>query len=480
MKSAEAAPRLGSACLPALAARGIPVPTYPRQGTPGVVHLGLGAFHRAHQALVFDALLQRGDTRWSVLGVAMRSTQLADALSAQDGLYAVQVASSAGSQWQVGGAIWQTAVAAREPARVVQALAAPATRWVTLTVTEKGYGPVLAELLVQGLAARHAAGLPGLTLASCDNLAHNGRQLQALCVNKAQVDNPALAQWINSRCAFPNSMVDRIVPAATPQRLAAAAQALGVADQAALGTEAFWEWVIERRFADPGDAEVLAAAGVTVVDEVAPFEDAKLRLLNGSHTAMACLGAVAGWPVIGECITQPVVRSFITGLMTHEVGPQLSRPDWPAYRDALLARFANPALQHSVHQIATDSSQKIPQRWPPSVLGALRAGLPVDRLAFAAAAWMRYVRGSDEQGTPYAMNDPMAGELQALALAHAGDAAATVQALGTLRVIWGEALPDNTQWLALVARQLDRIHRLGVLAALAQLQAELDHARGAG
>lgn len=474
IKSAEAAARLGSACLPALAARGIPVPTYPRQGAPGVVHLGLGAFHRAHQALVFDALLQRGDTRWGVFGVAMRSTQLADTLTAQDGLYAVQVASRAGSQWQVGGAIWQACVAAREPARVMQALAAPATRWVTLTVTEKGYGPALAELLVQGLAARHAAGLPGLTLASCDNLAHNGRQLQALCVNRAQADNPALAQWIDSRCAFPNSMVDRIVPAATPERLAAAVQALGVADQAALGTEAFWEWVIERRFADPGDADVLAAAGVTVVDDVAPFEDAKLRLLNGSHTAMACLGAVAGWPVIGECITQPAVRSFITGLMTREVGPQLSRPDWPGYRDALLARFANPALQHSVHQIATDSSQKIPQRWPPSVLGALRAGLPVDRLAFAAAAWMRYVRGSDEQGSAYAMNDPLAGELQALAQAHAGDAAATVQALGTLRVIWGEALPDNTPWLALVARQLDRIDRLGVLAALAQLQADLD------
>ncbi|MDI1236127.1 MAG: mannitol dehydrogenase family protein [Polaromonas sp.] len=472
IKPAEAATRLGSACLPALAARGIAVPAYPRQGAPGVVHLGLGAFHRAHQALVFDTLLQSGDTRWGVFGVAMRSTQLADALTVQDGLYAVQVASRAGSQWQVGGAIWQTAVAAREPAQVVQAIAAPSTRWLTLTVTEKGYGPELGRLIAQGLAARHAAGLPGLTMASCDNLAHNGRQLQALCVNAARPLSPALADWIERACAFPNSMVDRIVPAATPQRLAAAAQALGVADQAALGTEAFWEWVIERRFADPGDADLLAGAGVTVVDDVAPFEDAKLRLLNGSHTAMACLGAVAGWPVIGECITQPAVLSFIHGLMTREVGPQLSRPDWAGYRDALLARFANPALQHSVHQIATDSSQKIPQRWPPSVLGALRAGLPVDGLAFAAAAWMRYVRGCDEQGNAYAMNDPMAGELQALAQMHAGDAEASVQALGTWRVIWGEALPDNTHWLALVGRQLDRIERLGVLAALAQLQAD--------
>ncbi len=470
---ADKTPMLEISCLPALATRGIAVPGYARDGAPGVVHLGLGAFHRAHQALVFDSLLQRHDARWGVLGVAMRSTALADTLTAQDGLYAVQVASAAGTHWQVGGAIWHAAVAAREPAQVVQALAAPSTRWVTLTVTEKGYGPELAALLIQGLAARRAAGLPGLTLASCDNLAHNGRKLQALCVEAARAGDPALAEWIGNHCAFPNSMVDRIVPAATPGRLAAAAQALGVADAAALGTEAFWEWVIERRFVDASDGEVLAAAGVTVVDDVAPFEDAKLRLLNGSHTAMACMGAVAGWPVIGECITQPAVHTFIHGLMTHEVGPQLSRPNWHAYRDALLARFANPALQHSVHQIATDSSQKIPQRWPPSVLGALHAGQPVDRLAFAAAAWMRYVRGNDEHGKSYAMNDPMAGQLQALAQAHAGDAAATVQALGTLVAIWGEVLPQDARWLAQVTRHLDNIERLGMLAALARLQTDM-------
>jgi len=455
--------------LPTIAARGIAVPNYPRTSAAGVVHLGLGAFHRAHQALVFDTLLQQGDARWGVLGVAMRSTQLADALAAQDGLYAVQVASSVGVQWQVGGAIWHTCVAAREPAQVVQALAAPHTRWVTLTVTEKGYGPVLAALLVQGLAKRHAAGLPGLTLASCDNLAHNGRKLQALCVDTAQAENPALAQWINSACAFPNSMVDRIVPAATSQRLAAAGEALGVADQAALGTEAFWEWVIECRFADSADGEVLAAAGVTVVDDVAPFEEAKLRMLNGSHTAMACMGAVAGWPVISDCIEQPAVHRFVHGLMTEEIGPQLSRPDWSAYRDALLARFANPELQHKVHQIATDSSQKIPQRWVSSVTAALRAGQPVERLAFAAAAWMRYLRGSDEQGRPYAMSDPMAETLKALALTHAGDAAATVRALGTLPAIWGEALPQQAQWLARVSHWLAQINQQGVLAALDQL-----------
>lgn len=445
------------------------MPRYARGGPVGVVHLGLGAFHRAHQALVFDALLQRGDGHWGVLGVAMRSTALADTLAAQDGWYAVQVASGAGVHWQLSGALWQTCVAAREPSKVVQALAAPATRWVTLTVTEKGYGPALAALLVQGLAARHAAGLQGLTLASCDNLAHNGRKLQALCVEAALAQSPALGHWIAATCAFPNSMVDRIVPAASAERLAAAAQALGVADQAALGTEAFWEWVIERRFVDAADGDALAAVGVTVVDDVGPFEEAKLRLLNGSHTAMACIGAVAGLPVISECIAQPAIHQFVHGLMTVEVGPQLSRPDWASYRDALLARFANPTLQHSVHQIATDSSQKILQRWPPSVLDALRTGQSVERLAFAAAAWMRYLRGSDEQGQNYAIHDPLAEQLHALALAHADNPSATVHALGTLTAIWGEALPQNARWLARVSHWLDQITQRGILLALAQL-----------
>lgn len=455
--------------LSAVSARGISSPRYERSGAIGVVHLGLGAFHRAHQALVFNALLQRGDPRWGVLGVAMRSTALADTLASQNGLYAVQVANSAGVQWQVSGAILQTCVSAREPSRVVQALASPATRWVTLTVTEKGYAAELAALLLQGLAERQGAGLCGLTIASCDNLSHNGRQLQALCVDAAQAINPALAQWVATACTFPNSMVDRIVPAASPQRLAAAGLALGVDDAAALGTEAFWEWVIERRFVDATDADALASVGVTVVDDVAPFEEAKLRMLNGSHSAMACIGAVAGLPVISDCIGQPAVREFVHGLMTLEVGPQLKRRDWPQYRDALLERFANPALQHSVHQIATDSSLKIPQRWVPTALDAMRAGQPVERLAFAAAAWMRYSLGQDEHGNSYAVSDPNAQHILALARQHAGDAAATAAALGSISTIWGDVLPRNPIWQARVAHHLTAIQTCGVLAAAAQV-----------
>jgi fructuronate reductase len=460
---------LNSRLLPSLASRAIGAPAYPRGSNPGVVHLGLGAFHRAHQALVFDQLLQGGDARWGVLGVAMHNSGVADALAAQDGLYSVQVADSAGTSWRVCGAIWQTCVAAHDPAHVVRSIAAPATRWVTLTVTEKGYGPELAALLVQGLAARHAAGLGGLTIASCDNLTDNGRKLQALCLHAARTHGPAMAEWMASACAFPNSMVDRIVPASSLACRAAALQALGVDDQAPLATEAFWEWVIERRFADAGDAAVLAGAGVTITDDVAPFEEAKLRMLNGSHTALACVGAVAGLATVSECINHVGICQFVHGLMTLEVGPLVRRTDWPRYRDALLVRFANPALQHSVHQIASDSSQKIPQRWVPCIHAALSAGLPVERLAFGAAVWMRYLRGADEKGQPYAMRDPMAAELQALALAHGNNTSAAVQALGTQPRIWGDRLTQDAHWLARVAHWLDQITRLGVLGAMQQL-----------
>jgi fructuronate reductase len=460
----------GSTQVPRLSLRSrVDLPRYAR-GAPGVVHLGLGAFHRAHQALVFDALLSRGDTRWGVMGIAMRSAALADALAAQDELYSVQIASAQGVAWQIPGAMWATAVAEREREKVVAALAAASTRWVTLTVTEKGYAPPLAGLLIDGLLARHALGLPGLTIASCDNLTDNGRRLQALCKNEACARKllRAFVSWLSDACAFPNSMVDRIVPAATPAHRQAALQALGVDDACALGTEAFWEWVIERRFVDASDAAALQAVGVTIVDAVRPFEEAKLRMLNGSHTAMACIGAVAGLPFIADCVAVPALRRFIFDLMTEEVGPHLLRADWPAYRDALIARFENPALRHSVHQIATDCSLKIPLRWVPGVEQRIAAQASFSRFAFAAATWMRYARGVDDQGKAYGLNDPLSARVHAAARAHVGDPAATVHALGHIPEIWGTVLPTHAPWLAAVTLALQRIERHGMLAALAQ------------
>jgi fructuronate reductase len=439
----------------------------------GVVHLGLGSFHRAHQALVFEQLMSKTQTPWGVLGVAMRSTDLADALAVQGGVYSVCTSQSEGRQWQVVASILETCVAAREPQRVTAALAAPSTRWVTLTVTEKGYGPALAALVVRGLAQRRRQGLGGLTLASCDNLSHNGALLQRLCVEHARTVDPALADWIAAHCAFPSSMVDRIVPAPTAQTRLDAAQALGLQDDCALATEVFWEWVIEDRFMDPSDAAALRSVGVQVVDDVSAYETAKLRLLNGSHSAIAVIGAVLGLQTVDQCIRQPDLHAFIHRLMTQEVMPCLARPGLEAYRDALLLRFANPTLAHRVHQIATDSSQKIPQRWEPAALAQLARGGPVECLAFAAAAWMRYAQEVDENGVSYWMNDPQAALLRATA-ARTG-AASTVAAAGVAQAflafsgIWGTALPAHPHWQPRVAHWLGRIHAVGMAAALREV-----------
>jgi fructuronate reductase len=337
-------------------------------------------------------------------------------------------------------------------------------------VTEKAYGEALAALIVDGLQARHAAGLGGLTVASCDNLAGNGAVLRRLCLHAA-AGSPALQNWIGASCRFPHSMVDRIVPATSPDHVRAAAQDLGVQDDTSLGVEAFWEWVIEGPALDPSDAQALASVGVTIASDVAPYEDAKLRMLNASHSAMAFMGAVLGLPCIRNCIAEPPIHAFVHGLMTGEVGPQMRRANWQAYRDALIDRFGNPALDHSVHQIASDSSKKIPQRWPASVLGCMEQGLRFDHLAFASAAWMRYTLGEGEEGQSYALNDPLADSLRSLARQHAGDAAATVEALGTLASIWGDVLPQHAAWKSRVAHWLERIRANGLRQALAEVNA---------
>jgi fructuronate reductase len=435
----------------------------------GVVHIGLGAFHRAHQALVFDELLKSGDDRWAVTGVAMTNAGLVQTLERQQGLYSVRMASDAATRWQVCGALRQALVANQQPARVIAAMAHQQTRWITLTVTEKGYAPALASLLVDGLSQRWVENRAGLTLASCDNLPSNGRVLQALCLQEAGKRSAVLADWIRRECRFPSSMVDRIVPAANAAVLMSANQTLGVADAAALGTEMFWEWVIEDDFVDAGDAQALRQAGVQVAADVAVFEEAKLRMLNGCHSAMACIGAVAGLPVISDCIAQPQVRQYVHDMMTFEISQHVQRVDWTAYRDALLARFANPSLQHSVHQIASDSSKKIPLRWLPCAQAQLALGLPIHRWAFAAAAWMRYCLGENEAGQGYAISDPLAQTMQAIARQNAGRAEQTARAMLEIPGMWGAQLPQSPVWQEAVTQALQRISQKGLLTALAQL-----------
>ena len=458
--------KLARATLP-LVSKSVHTPAYsPTSAQPGVVHLGLGAFHRAHQAMVFDQLLREGDMRWGIHGVGMTQPGLVNKLRAQDGLYAVRVAGANGIEWHVPGALWQTSVATTERQHVLNAIAAPSTRWITLTVTEKGYTPALAQLLIDGLRLRHAAGQAGLTIASCDNLQGNGHKLKAILHATASSQDAELMTWIDARCAFPCSMVDRIVPAATDEVAAAAKEALGMQDECALSTETFWEWVIEDNFVDPSDAALLSRCGVRVTSQVHSYEEAKLRMLNGSHSAMALMGAITGRAHIADCIGSDHIQEFVHRLMTQEVAPHLSRSDWADYRDALIQRFGNPYLKHSVHQIATDSSQKIPQRWPPSVLGQMAKGQSFEHHALAAAVFLRYTLAKDEQGKAYALNDPQAESLMAIGANQATEPHACVCALLAREDLWGKELAASEAWLERVSYWHDQVLHQGVDATV--------------
>ena len=458
--------KLARATLP-LVSKSVHTPAYaPTSAQPGVVHLGLGAFHRAHQAMVFDQLLREGDMRWGIHGVGMTQPGLVNKLRAQDGLYAVRVAGANGIEWHVPGALWQTSVATTERQNVLNAIAASSTRWITLTVTEKGYTPALAQLLIDGLRLRHAAGQAGLTIASCDNLQGNGHKLKAIIHATASSQDAELMTWIDARCAFPCSMVDRIVPAATEEVASAAKEALGMQDECALSTETFWEWVIEDNFVDPSDAALLSRCGVRVTSKVHSYEEAKLRMLNGSHSAMALMGAITGRAHIADCIGSDHIQEFVHRLMTQEVAPHLSRTDWADYRDALIQRFGNPYLKHSVHQIATDSSQKIPQRWPPSVLGQMAKGQSFEHHALAAAIFLRYTLAKDEQGKAYALNDPQAESLMAIGANQASEPQACVRTLLAREDLWGKELAASEAWLERVSYWHDQVLHQGVDATV--------------
>jgi fructuronate reductase len=458
--------KLARATLP-LVSKSVHTPAYsPTSAQPGVVHLGLGAFHRAHQAMVFDQLLREGDMRWGIHGVGMTQPGLVNKLRAQDGLYAVRVAGANGIEWHVPGALWQTSVATTERQNVLNVIAAPSTRWITLTVTEKGYTPALAQLLIDGLRLRQAAGQAGLTIASCDNLQGNGHKLKAILHATASSQDAELMTWIDARCAFPCSMVDRIVPAATDEVAAAAKEALGMQEECALSTETFWEWVIEDNFVDPSDAALLSRCGVRVTSQVHSYEEAKLRMLNGSHSAMALMGAITGRAHIADCIGSDHIQEFVHRLMTQEVAPHLSRSDWADYRDALIQRFGNPYLKHSVHQIATDSSQKIPQRWPPSVLGQMAKSQSFEHHALAAAVFLRYTLAKDEQGKAYALNDPQAESLMAIGANQATEPHACVCALLAREDLWGKELAASEAWLDRVSYWHDQVLHQGVDATV--------------
>lgn len=365
--------------LPSLVRR----PDYvPSQQACGIVHLGVGAFHRAHQAVYTDAAMNAGERNWRILGVSLRTRSVHDQLIPQDGLYSVSTKSEAAPEVRVIGAIANVLVAPENPAAVVAALASAATRVVTLTVTEKAYHQstgggldmnapaVAADLshrgpttiygyLAAGLRGRWRESAGGLTLLSCDNMANNGKSLARSLNDFLELYDPALADWTRHNCSFPSSMVDRIVPATTDADRRALSETSGVEDSGAVFTEPFSQWIIEDSFVEsrPGWEQ----HGAQLVNDVAPYETAKLRMLNGAHSALAYLGLARGLSLVSEAIADPQVGRLASRLMREEAATSFNPApgqDLRHYADELEARFSNPALPHRLIQIAMDGSQK--------------------------------------------------------------------------------------------------------------------------
>jgi fructuronate reductase len=427
----------------------------------GIVHFGIGAFHRAHQAWYTDKAMDAGDRDWAISGISLRSAAVAAQMNPQDGLYTVTERSGAGQSSRLVAAVREVIVARAARAAVIDRLAAPETQIVSFTVTEKGYcrapdgslDPALAgegsffPLLATALRRRHDAGVAGLTLLSCDNLADNGRVLARLMAEYLARHDPAVAGWFEDACACPSSMVDRIVPATTDADRAELAQRIGVTDEAAVMTEPFSQWVIEDRFA--GLRPRWEAVGAEVVADVAPYEQAKLRMLNGAHSALAYIGLSRGHQFVHEAIVDPALRPLIEGLMRYEAMPTIvAAPgqDLSSYADALIARFDNPALQHRLIQIAADGSQKIPQRWLETLATNQSQGRECPAILTAIAGWIRHLRGANGK-----VEDPHIGEL-ADVVAKDAPAQALFGPNGWIKSAWHPLPSDFTAITSLLSK----------------------------
>ncbi|MBJ6986729.1 mannitol dehydrogenase family protein [Devosia sp. MC521] len=475
-------------------AAGITVPNYDRSAvTAGIVHLGIGAFHRAHMAVYVDDLLSK-DPSWGIVGASLRRPDTKDALEPQDGLYTIAVRDASGTHPRVIGSILKVMDANTERDALLDLMASPEVRIVSLTVTEKGYcyEPSTGDLdlnhadiqhdlsnpsvpksapgmLVEALARRKAAGIAPFTVMSCDNLPNNGQTAKRIVTAFAAKRDAELGEWVKG-VAFPSTMVDRIVPSTTDADREEVARLIGAEDAWPIMTEPFTQWVIENNF--PSGRPAFEEVGAQLVQDVEPFEHMKLRMLNGSHSTMAYAGYLGGYEYIAEVVGDEDYRELVHGLMTEEVIPTLDMPgvDLEAYRDQLLARFANPALKHRTWQIAMDGSQKLPQRLLGTIRDRLAAGQSIDRLALGVAAWMRYVMAIDEEGNEIDVRDPLALKLLAIAADAGEDPEAYFNGLVSIQSIFGTDLIDNEVFRNAVLEQLWSFWQNGAHETVANYQ----------
>jgi mannitol 2-dehydrogenase len=473
----------------------VPAPAYDRaRVTVGVVHFGVGGFHRAHQAAYHDRLMNAGEALdWGICGAGVMPAdrRMRDALAAQDGLYTLVVKHSDGTyEPRVVGSIVEYLLAEDDPEALLEKLAAETTRIVSLTVTEGGYNlhnvtgefdamnPAVASdlapgavprttfgLITEGLARRRARGLAPFTVMSCDNLQGNGHLAHRVFTAFARLRDPELAEWIESEVRFPNSMVDRITPVTTDSDRREVHERFGLDDRWPVVCEPFTQWVLEDRFS--AGRPPYERAGVQIVDDVEPYELMKLRLLNASHQGLAYFAYLCGYRLVHEAAQDPAFRAFLLGYMDGEATPTLAPVpgvDLAGYKHTLVERFSNPEVRDTVARLCAESSDRIPKwllpvaRWNAAHGGELR------RSAAIVASWARYAEGVDEQGRPIEVVDRLADELVPLARRQRDDPLAFL----ANRELFGD-LVDDERFVAAYRAALRSLHERGARATLESL-----------
>lgn len=468
-------------------------PAYDRKTlTPGIVHIGLGNFHRAHMAVYLDDLFGLGaDHDWAILGAGVRAPDAAmrDALKAQDCLSTVIELDPKGQTARRVGSMIDFLPVEADNASLIAAMARPEIRIVSLTVTEGGYfinastgqfDPTLPEIVADGanpgqpttafgaivaaLKARRAAGMQPFTVMSCDNLPGNGHVTKAAVVGLARLSAPELADWIAANVAFPNGMVDRITPATGPRERAMAAK-FGLGDDPVPVTcEPFRQWVLEDNF--PAGRPALEKVGVTFTPHVHAFEMMKIRILNGGHATIAYPGGLMDIEFVHEAMAHPLIKGFLKKMEREEIipyVPPVPATDIDAYFDLIVERFSNPEVADTERRLCLDGSNRQPKFIVPSIRDALAAGGPVAGLALVSALWCRYCAGETDSGTQIPPNDPNWDTLQGLARAAKADPKAWL----AQRTIYGE-VADDARFAAAFADALARLWRDGTPHVLAE------------
>lgn len=475
---------------------GAAVPAYDRTAvTPGIVHFGVGAFHRAHQAMYLDRLLAADPAakEWGICGVGVRPADSAmrDALVPQDGLFTLTLKHPNGdTETAVIGSIVEYLFAPDDPEAVLERLSDPATRIVSLTVTEGGYNfspstgefdatnpDIVADLkgsapprtvfglVTEALARRRDRGVPSFTVMSCDNIQGNGHMARSTFLAYARLRDQDLADWIESNTRFPNSMVDRITPATPPGLTDEVAARTGIADAWPVVAEPFTQWVLEDDFSMGRPA--LETVGVQVVDDVTPYELMKLRLLNAGHQALCYFGYLLGYRYVHDAASDADIRTLLRRYMIEEGSTTLQEMpgvDVESYINTLLERFANPAIADTIARLCQDSSDRIPKWLLPVIRERLASGQRSELAAAVVASWTRYAEGTDEQGDPIDVVDPLAAELVPRAKRSRTDPLAFVAD----RDLFG-TLADEEEFTTPYLAALDSLRTKGARATLTEL-----------